>query len=57
MGGDRRTYELAGWLLFAAGVMLFIAQGLRAGDVLTIIGSTLFLAGIVAFLVPLLRGH
>lgn len=57
MGGDRRPYELAGWLLFAAGVVLFIAQGLRTGDVLTITGSTLFMAGIVVFLVPLLRRH
>jgi uncharacterized membrane protein YiaA len=53
MGGDRRAYELIGWLLFAAGVVLFLIQGIRTRDPFTTGGSALFLAGIVAFLVPL----
>ncbi|MDP9022046.1 MAG: hypothetical protein M3N57_04950 [Actinomycetota bacterium] len=46
--------ELIGWLLFLAGVVLFLMAGIRDGDLLTTVGSVLFLAGVIAFLVPAL---
>jgi hypothetical protein len=55
MGGDERHYTLVGWLSLAARVLVFLAEGIRARSLLTIGGSVLFLAGIVAFLVPLLK--
>lgn len=55
MNDGGRRYELAGWALFAIGVLLFLLQGVQTGSTLIIGGSVLFLAGIVAFLVPLIR--
>ncbi|MBW3578856.1 MAG: hypothetical protein KY462_14175 [Actinobacteria bacterium] len=54
MPDDRQggSCQLVGWLLFLAGVVLFLMAGIRDGDLLTTVGSVLFLAGVIAFLVP-----
>lgn len=51
---DKREnrYHLAGWLLFLAGVVMFLIAGIRSGDTFTTAGSLFFLAGVLAFLVP-----
>lgn len=41
---------VAGWLLFLACAVLFLAMGVRDGDWLLIAGSALFLVGCVLFL-------
>ncbi len=40
-----------GWLLFLIGSIVFLADGIRLGDVVTAVGSGLFVAGVFAFLV------
>jgi hypothetical protein len=52
---NNRTLELVGWLLFLLCAVVFVVAGIRDGDVLITIGSVLFLAACVLFLVPYLR--
>jgi hypothetical protein len=40
-----------GWLLFLIGSVVFLADGIRLRDMVTAVGSALFVAGVVAFLV------
>jgi membrane-bound ClpP family serine protease len=46
----RDGLELAGWLLFLLGCILFLIQAVRAADVLNAAGSACFVIGVVAFL-------
>jgi len=41
-----------GWILFLICAVLFIAAGVREGDLLITVGSVLFLVACVLFLVP-----
>jgi len=48
-------YQLAGWLLFVACALVFIAAGLKNRDILTVIGGLLFLVACIVFLVPIVE--
>jgi len=48
-----QIWNLAGWLLFIASALFFLAASIRAGDILAIIGSLAFLLACFVFLVPL----
>lgn len=60
-GNDRkRAYQelrlqLAGWILFIVCAFFFMAAGFRHHDVLTILGSAVFLFACFLFLIPLVR--
>ena len=49
---SNRAWELIGWWLFVACAAFFIIASARSGDILALIGSVLFMAANVAFLVP-----
>ena len=48
-------YQLAGWILFIICAIFFIASSLKNGDILTFIGSVIFLIACIVFLVPLVK--
>lgn len=50
-----RSTDLWGWILFLLSAVVFVAVGIRDGDALMTLGSALFLAACVLFLVPLCR--
>jgi predicted membrane channel-forming protein YqfA (hemolysin III family) len=56
---DHRKQEnkqhLLGWILFFLCALFFIASSLKNGDLLTFIGSVLFLISCIFFIVPLVR--
>jgi hypothetical protein len=52
---SERSLHLGGWVLFIVSALFFIASGLRAGDTVVVLGGAFFLAGCLAFLVPMLR--
>ncbi len=52
-----RTFELSGWLIFVASAGFFLAATIKAGDVLSIAGSGLFLAACFVFLVPVIAAR
>ena len=47
--------QLAGWLLFVVCALFFIASSVHNRDILTFIGSVIFLVACVVFIVPVLR--
>ena len=51
---ERRAH-LAGWVLFIVCALFFMAAALKNHDMLTLIGSLIFLIACVVFLVPLMR--
>ena len=65
MGADRETdrparrgahgFHLAGWLLFVASAVFFIASSLATGDAIGLVGSVLFLVACLVFVWPLVR--
>ncbi len=50
---QKRTFEIAGWVIFLVSAAMFTASGIRAGDVFSTAGSVLFLGACFVFLVPL----
>lgn len=48
----QQTYDLTGWVLFGVGCLLFVIQGIRTGEPLTLIASVLFLVGVLVILIP-----
>jgi hypothetical protein len=50
-----RALTLTGWWLFVGCAALFIVASARAGDMLTLAGSVMFLAANIAFMIPVLR--
>ena len=52
---SERCFHLTGWLLFLACAILFTVDASLNGSVLGILAGGLFLAGCIAFLVPLVR--
>ncbi len=50
--GDEKL-QLWGWLLFIICALFFIAASIQADDVLTLIGSTIFLGACILFIIPL----
>ena len=43
--------ELAGWIIFLLSGVAFLVSGALSGDAWVVVGSVLFIAGIVAVLV------
>lgn len=48
----QKTYDMIGWTLFAVGCVPFVIHGVIAGNMLNVLGSVLFLVGVVVVLVP-----
>ncbi|NQU04172.1 MAG: hypothetical protein HQ589_08500 [Syntrophaceae bacterium] len=48
-------YQLWGWILFMVCAVFFIAAGIKNRDVLTLVGSIVFLAACVVFLIPVVQ--
>ena len=48
-------FHLAGWVLFLVCAFLFLYVAIRDGDYVLALASLLFLAGCIAFLIPLLK--
>lgn len=48
-----RRAQILGWVLFIFSAFGFIVSSIRLGDVPGIIGGVLFLAGCLAFLLPM----
>jgi len=53
--GQEIRYQLLGWILFIICAIFYIASGLKNHDILTFIGSGIFLIACVVFLIPLVR--
>ncbi len=53
--GQEIRYQLLGWILFIICAIFYIASGLKNHDILTFIGSVIFLIACVVFLIPLVR--
>jgi hypothetical protein len=51
---DERKYNIAGLIGFMGSGAIFVAAGIRAGDPLTIVGSLMWIAACVVWIVPLL---
>ncbi len=47
--------QMAGLVGFILAGLLFVATGVRSGDVLTIVGSVLWIASCVIWMIPLVR--
>ncbi len=45
--------QIVGWILFLICAIIFLASGLKNDDILTIIGSAVFLIACFVFLYPL----
>ena len=50
---DERKFNIAGLIGFAASGICFAAVGLQADDLLTVLGSTIWIAACIVWLVPL----
>lgn len=48
-------YQIVGWILFTICAIFFIASSLKNHDVLTFIGSVIFLIACIVFFIPLVR--
>lgn len=46
-------YQLSGWILFIICAIFFLASSLKNQDVLTFIGSVIFLIACIVFIIPL----
>ena len=53
--GQKIKYELAGWILFIICAIFFFSSSLKNHDMLTFIGSIIFLIACIVFLIPLVR--
>ena len=48
-------YHFIGWILFVICAVFFIAASLKDKEVLTLIGSIIFLIACIVFLIPLVK--
>lgn len=48
-------HQITGWVLFVLGALFFIASSVKNRDLLTFIGSVIFLVACVIFLIPIVR--
>jgi len=56
MSTDERReikFQLWGWILFLLCASFFIASSIRSGDALSFVGSAIFFAACLVFIVPL----
>jgi len=51
------AYQLTGWILFILCAILFLASGISHGDILTTVGSVIFLIACFVFLIPLIGSN
>ena len=51
--GREIKYQLLGWVLFIFCAIFFILSSLKNHDILTFIGSVIFLIACIIFLIPL----
>jgi len=51
---QERKLQLVGWILFVLCALFFIASSIKNRDILTFIGSVLFLVSSIVFIIPLL---
>jgi len=54
---QERDYDFLGWLLFVICAFLFIVSSFKSGDIVMLVGSIIFLAACVIFIIPLLKGR
>ncbi len=54
MTGLKFKCQLAGWILFIVCALFFIASSIINQDLLTFIGSVIFLIACIVFLVPMM---
>lgn len=52
-----KKYNLWGWVLFVICAFFFIASAVASGDMLYLVGSIIFLAACVVFIIPLVTGR
>ena len=53
-GGNReRKFHLWGWILFLVCACFFIASSTKDGNILSLVGSTIFFVTCVVFIIPL----
>jgi hypothetical protein len=52
---SEQHYQLLGWLLFVVCALLYALAALQSGDLLTLLGSVVFLVACFVFMIPLLR--
>jgi len=50
-------YHILGWVLFIICAIFFMASSWKNNDIWTFIGSIIFLAACVVFLIPLLKAN
>lgn len=50
----QKKFEYIGWVIFVFSALMYIASGLKSGDLLGISGGLLFLVACIFFLVPLI---
>jgi len=55
--GQEIKYQLTGWILFIICAIFYGVSSIKNHDILTFIGSVIFLIACMAFLVPLLRSN
>ena len=48
-------FHIVGWVLFVVCAFLFLYIAIRDGDLVLALASFVFLAGCIAFLIPLLK--
>jgi hypothetical protein len=53
MSKRERNYHLAGWGMFLVCAVFFIASAAASGDLLYLVGSIIFFAACIAFVIPL----
>jgi predicted membrane channel-forming protein YqfA (hemolysin III family) len=51
------AHQLIGWILFILCAIFFLASGITHGDILTTVGSVIFLLACFVFLIPLIRSN
>lgn len=52
---NERLSQVLGLIGFVVAGFVFVAAGVRAGDMLTIVGSVLWIVSCVIWMIPLLR--
>ncbi len=52
---DEKHYQIIGLLGFIVAGFIFIAAGIKSGDMLTILGSTVWILSCLVWMIPLLK--
>ncbi len=52
---DEKHYQIIGLLGFIVAGFIFIAVGIKFGDMLTILGSTVWILSCLVWMIPLLK--